>query len=187
MAPDDLGAAGSGIDKSFDRYARMVRRMIDVPVSMVSLVERDRQVFVGAEGLPDELERTRETPLTHSFCQYVVDDGAPVVLNDARLDERGRHNLAIPDMGVVAYAGYPIPSQYDSMIAKLITYGTNRRDAMNKMNRALHEYIITGIKTTIPFKKAVLHDPEFCRGVYSTNFVEELLGGGRRELIQEKA
>ena len=86
-----------------------------------------------------------------------------------------------------AYAGYTIPSQYDSMIAKLITYGTNRRDAMNKMNRALDEYIITGIKTTIPFEKAVLQDPEFCRGVYTTNFVEELLGGGRRELIQEKA
>ena len=86
-----------------------------------------------------------------------------------------------------AYAGYTIPSHYDSMIAKLITYGTSRRAAMNKMNRALDEYIITGIKTTIPFEKAVLHDPEFCRGVYSTNFVEELLGGGRRELIQEKA
>ena len=58
---------------------------------------------------------------------------------------------------------------------------------MDKMNRALKEYIINGIKTTIPFERAVLQDPEFCRGVYSTNFVEELLGGGRRELIQEKA
>ena len=86
-----------------------------------------------------------------------------------------------------AYAGYTIPSHYDSMIAKLITHGTNRRDAMNKMNRALDEYIVTGIKTTIPFQKAILHDPEFCRGVYTTNFVGELLGGGRRELIQEKA
>ena len=86
-----------------------------------------------------------------------------------------------------AYAGYTIPTHYDSMIAKLITFGTSRRDAMDKMNRALDEYIIEGIKTTIPFEKAVLHDPEFCRGVYSTNFVEELLGGGRRELIQEKA
>ncbi|MED5382253.1 MAG: acetyl-CoA carboxylase biotin carboxylase subunit [Verrucomicrobiota bacterium] len=86
-----------------------------------------------------------------------------------------------------AYAGYTIPSHYDSMMAKLITYGTSRRDAMNKMNRALDEYIVTGIKTTIPFQKAVLHDPEFCRGVYSTNFVADLLGGGRRELIQEKA
>ena len=49
------------------------------------------------------------------------------------------------------------------------------------------DVIIEGIKTTIPFEKAVLHDPEFCRGVYTTNFVGELLGGGRRELIQEKA
>ena len=128
MAPDDLGAAGSGIDKSFDRYARMVRRMIDVPVSMVSLVERDRQVFVGAEGLPDELERTRETPLTHSFCQYVVDDGAPVVLNDARLDERGRHNLAIPDMGVVAYAGYPIRDHSRRIIGALCALDFEPRD-----------------------------------------------------------
>ncbi|MDP6678833.1 MAG: acetyl-CoA carboxylase biotin carboxylase subunit [Verrucomicrobiota bacterium] len=86
-----------------------------------------------------------------------------------------------------AYAGYTIPTHYDSMIAKLITYGTNRRDAMDKMSRALKEYIIKGIKTTIPFERAVLQDPEFCRGVYSTNFVEDLLGGGRRELIQEKA
>ena len=86
-----------------------------------------------------------------------------------------------------AYAGYTIPTHSDSMIAKLITFGPSRRDAMDKMNRALGEYIIEGIKPTIPFEKAVLHDPEFCRGVYSTNFVEELLGGGRRELIQEKA
>ena len=86
-----------------------------------------------------------------------------------------------------AYAGYTIPSHYDSMIAKLITYGNSRRDAMNKMNRALDEYIITGIKPPIPFQKAIMHDPEFCRGFYSTNFVEELRGGGRRELIQEKA
>ena len=85
------------------------------------------------------------------------------------------------------YEGHSVNPYYDSMIAKLITYGTNRRDAMNKMNRALDEYIVTGIKTTIPFQKAILHDPEFCRGVYTTNFVEELLGGGRRELIQEKA
>ena len=86
-----------------------------------------------------------------------------------------------------AYAGYSIPSHYDSMIGKLITYGKDRRDAMDKMSRALSEYMITGIKTTIPFEQAILQDPNFRRGVYSTNFVETLLGGARRELIEEKA
>jgi len=86
-----------------------------------------------------------------------------------------------------AYAGYTIPSHYDSMIGKLITYGKDRREAMDKMSRALSEYMITGIKTTIPFEQAILQDPNFRRGVYSTNFIEHLLGGARRELIEEKA
>jgi acetyl-CoA carboxylase biotin carboxylase subunit len=86
-----------------------------------------------------------------------------------------------------AYAGYTIPSHYDSMIGKLITYGKDRREAMDKMSRALSEYMITGIKTTIPFEQAILQDPNFRRGVYSTNFNEHLLGGARRELIEEKA
>jgi acetyl-CoA carboxylase, biotin carboxylase subunit len=86
-----------------------------------------------------------------------------------------------------AYAGYTIPPHYDSMIGKLITFGKDRREAMDKMSRALGEYMITGIKTTIPFEMAILQDPNFRRGVYSTNFIEQLLGGARRELIEEKA
>src|SRR5678816_1457446 len=86
-----------------------------------------------------------------------------------------------------AYAGYTIPSHYDSMIGKLITFGKDRREAMDKMSRALGEYMITGIKTTIPFEMAIMQDPNFRRGVYSTNFIEQLLGGARRELIEEKA
>jgi acetyl-CoA carboxylase, biotin carboxylase subunit len=86
-----------------------------------------------------------------------------------------------------AYAGYTIPPYYDSMIGKLITWGKDRTEALNRMSRALSEYMITGIKTTIPFDQAILQDPDFRRGHYSTNFVERLLTGARRELIQEKA
>lgn len=84
------------------------------------------------------------------------------------------------------YGGYVIPSFYDSLIAKLITHGRDRRDAMDKMNRSLGEYLITGVKTTIPFEQAILQDPNFRRGVYSTAFVDQLLGGARRELIEDK-
>ncbi len=86
-----------------------------------------------------------------------------------------------------AYAGYTIPPYYDSMIGKLITYGKDRADAMDKMSRALGEYMITGVKTTIPFSQAILQDPDFRRGTYTTTFVERLLSGARRELIQENA
>lgn len=85
------------------------------------------------------------------------------------------------------YAGYVIPPNYDSLIGKLITFGKDRREAMDKMSRALGEYLITGIKTTIPFEQAILQDPNFRRGAYSTTFVEQLLGGARRELIEDRA
>ena len=85
-----------------------------------------------------------------------------------------------------AYAGYTIPPTYDSMLGKLITVGRDRREAMDRMNRALSEYMITGIKTNVSFQQAIMQDPNFRRGVYSTSFIEQLLGGARRELIDEK-
>jgi len=86
-----------------------------------------------------------------------------------------------------AYAGYTVPPYYDSMLGKLIAYGKDRREALDKMSRALSEFLITGIKTTIPFEQAILQDPNFRRGVYSTSFIEQLLGGARRELIEDRA
>ena len=86
-----------------------------------------------------------------------------------------------------AYAGYTIPPYYDSMIAKLITFGKDRGDAMNKMGRALGEYMITGIKSTIQFEQAILQDPDFRRGNYNTGFIERLMTSAKVELIQEQA
>ena len=96
------------VEPSLDRYARMVRRALDVPMALVSIVEATRQVFPGAVGLPEDLALSRETPLSHSFCQYVVKDARPLVITDARVDDRLHDNLAIRDLNVVAYAGWPL-------------------------------------------------------------------------------
>ncbi len=77
-----------------------------------------------------------------------------------------------------AYAGYTIPPTYDSMIGKLITFGKDRKEALDRMSRALGEYMITGIKTTIPLEQTILQDPDFRRGVYSTGFIEQLMRRG---------
>ncbi|MDR0590374.1 MAG: acetyl-CoA carboxylase biotin carboxylase subunit [Puniceicoccales bacterium] len=74
-----------------------------------------------------------------------------------------------------AYGGYKIPQYYDSMIAKLIATGTTRDVAMNRMNRALGEYIIRGVSTTIPFTKAIMSDLDFRAGKITTKFVEEFM------------
>ena len=74
-----------------------------------------------------------------------------------------------------AYTGYTVPPHYDSMIAKVIAMGTSRENAIARMRRALSEYIIRGIKTTIPFQQAIMHDPDFVRGSYDTGFVAKLI------------
>jgi acetyl-CoA carboxylase biotin carboxylase subunit len=77
-----------------------------------------------------------------------------------------------------AYAGYPIPPNYDSMIAKLIVTASSREACINRMNRALGEYMITGVKTTIPFQQAIMRNSDFRRGKYSTGFIERMLSDG---------
>ena len=71
------------------------------------------------------------------------------------------------------YAGYSIPPNYDSMIAKLITTAQTRQEAINKMKRALDEFVIEGIKTTIPFHRQLMDDPRYVEGNYTTAFMDD--------------
>ena len=73
------------------------------------------------------------------------------------------------------YSGYTIPPYYDSLIGKLIAHGDNRKMALERMYRALSEYLIRGIKTTIPLHKAILSDPVFIAGKATTGYLEEFL------------
>ncbi|MDY3548668.1 acetyl-CoA carboxylase biotin carboxylase subunit [Riemerella anatipestifer] len=70
------------------------------------------------------------------------------------------------------YSGYTIPSNYDSMIAKLITTAQTREEAIAKMRRALEEFYVEGIKTTVPFHRQLMDDPDFVAGNYTTKFME---------------
>ncbi|AGZ40789.1 putative multi-sensor signal transduction histidine kinase [Actinoplanes friuliensis DSM 7358] len=95
---------------SLDRLTRLATRLVKMPVALVSLVDVDRQVFVSAVGLEEPWASRGQTPLSHSFCQYVVTDQAPLVITDARADGRLCGNLAIRDLNVIAYAGFPLHS-----------------------------------------------------------------------------
>ena len=72
-----------------------------------------------------------------------------------------------------AYAGYNIPPNYDSMIAKLIVSAPNREEAINRMRRALEEFVIEGVKTTIPYHLQLMDDPGFLKGEFNTQYLEE--------------
>ena len=76
------------------------------------------------------------------------------------------------------YSGYKIPPYYDSMVGKLIIYGKDREEALARCKRALDEFIVEGIKTTIPFAHHIVSNPDFAAGKYNTGFLEKLMQEG---------
>ncbi len=98
----------SPADERFDRLTRLTSTVLNVPIALVSLVEDDRQFFKSCLGLPQPWARQRQTPLSHSFCQHVVESRRPLVVSDAREHPLLRDNPAIRDLGVIAYAGAPL-------------------------------------------------------------------------------
>jgi acetyl-CoA carboxylase biotin carboxylase subunit len=72
------------------------------------------------------------------------------------------------------YQGYTIPPYYDSMVAKIIAHGSDRKEAICRMKRALDEFVIEGIKTTIPLHKIILENENFISNNYSTSFIEQM-------------
>ncbi|WP_433391027.1 SpoIIE family protein phosphatase [Micromonospora sp. KLBMP9576] len=124
-------------DEAFDRFARLVADLLDVPVALVSLVDAERQFFPGEVGLAQPWAARRQTPLSHSFCQHVVDLGTPMVLTDARLRPAVQRNLAVPDLGVVAYAGMPLTDLEGRVLGSLCAIDNKPRDWSAEQLRTL--------------------------------------------------
>lgn len=109
----------SPADESFDRLTRLTSTVLNVPVALVSLVDSDRQFFKSCLGLPQPWASQRQTPLSHSFCQHVVESRRPLVVSDAREHPMLRHNPAIRDLGVIAYAGVPLITPTGNVLGTL--------------------------------------------------------------------
>ena len=132
-----------------------------------------REQILVAAGVP--ISGKNYTPKLHSIeCRINAEDP----YNDFRpspgrittLHAPGGHGVRL-DTHV--YSGYIIPPNYDSMIAKLITTAQTREEAIHKMKRALDEFVIEGIKTTIPFHRQLMEHPDYIAGNYTTKFMED--------------
>ncbi|GAA3643215.1 acetyl-CoA carboxylase biotin carboxylase subunit [Flavivirga jejuensis] len=134
-----------------------------------------REQILVAAGVP--ISGKNYTPKLHSIeCRINAEDPfngfrpSPGVITT--LHAPGGHGVRL-DTHV--YAGYAIPPNYDSMIAKLITTAQTREEAINKMKRALDEFVIEGIKTTIPFHRQLMDHPDYLAGNYTTKFMEDFV------------
>jgi len=133
-----------------------------------------------AAGFPLELRQNQIRPFGHAIeCRINAEDPERFVPCPGKITF-----LALPGgpgvrVDTAIYQGYVIPSQYDSLIAKLIVHGKDRPEAIAKMKCALDGFIIEGVHTTIPFHKKVLNHPDFISGNFNTDFVEKMRTGAQ--------
>ena len=131
-----------------------------------------REQILVAAGVP--ISGKNYLPQLHSIeCRINAEDP----YNDFRPSPGKITTLHMPGghgvrLDTHVYSGYTIPPNYDSMIAKLITTAQTREEAINKMKRALDEFVIEGIKTTIPFHRQLMDEPDYIAGNYTTKFME---------------
>jgi len=123
--------------EQFGHLTEHVRAALGVPVAIISIVDENRQVFAGHCGLPEPWASEGETPLTHSFCQHVVDANKPLEVRDANIHELVMHNHAIRDIGVVAYLGVPICLPTGEVVGALAAIDTEPRDWSQRDRNAL--------------------------------------------------
>ncbi len=124
----DSGLLDSAAEESFDRLTRLTSRLLNVPVAIVSLVTPGRQFFKSAIGLPEPWATLCETPLSHSFCKHVVQTGKALIISNALEDPLVSSNLAVRELGVMAYCGIPILTSSGFVLGSFAAIDRKPRD-----------------------------------------------------------
>ncbi len=166
------------VDAAGDIYFMEVNARVQVehPVTeAVTGIDIIKEQIKLAAGLPLEYRQSAIRPSGHAIeCRINAEDPERFIPHPGRITFFYQPGGPGVRVDTAAFCGWVVPSQYDSLIAKLIVHGKNRGEAIQMMRRALGEFIIEGIKTTIPFHRRVFDHPDFMSGEFTTGFVEKL-------------
>ncbi len=152
------------------------RVQVEHPVTeMVTGVDIVKEQLRVSAGLPLELQEKVHRPQGAAIeCRINAEDPIRFVPSPGRIEQFCPPGGPGIRVDTAAYAGWVVPPHYDSLVAKLIAHGRDRQEALARMRRALEEFIVEGIKTTIPFHRRVLAHRGFLEGDFDTGFVETL-------------
>ncbi|MGE5807710.1 MAG: acetyl-CoA carboxylase biotin carboxylase subunit [Nitrospirota bacterium] len=161
-------------NKKFYFMEMNTRIQVEHPVTeMVTGIDLVKEQIRVAAGLPLSISQDRITIRGHSIeCRINAEDPEKFTPSPGTITAFNPPGGLGVRVETAAYTQYVIPPYYDSMIAKLIVHAETREEAIMRMLRALDEFIIEGVKTTIPVHKRVLTDPDFVTGDISTKFME---------------
>ncbi|MEO7647790.1 MAG: GAF domain-containing sensor histidine kinase [Gemmatimonadaceae bacterium] len=157
------GLMDSEVSDRYDRLTRLASNLLSAPVALVSLVDDRRQFFKSSLGLAEPWASARETPLSHSFCQHVVTSGRPLRIENAPEHPLVKDNLAIPNLGVIAYLGVPIVGNAGDNLGSFCVVDTVPRkwsDEEEQMLLELAEFLQAEIRLRIALTQAELRSSE---------------------------
>jgi DNA-binding CsgD family transcriptional regulator len=143
-------------EEPFDRLTRVAAQALGTPIALVSLVDHNRQFFKSACGLLDPLASIRETPLSHSFCQHVVAGSAPLIISDARVHPLVCRNMAVAELGVIAYLGVPLALPHGMTLGSFCVIDIEPRH-WTKGDRHLMTSLAASVMSEIALRSAQSH------------------------------
>jgi sigma-B regulation protein RsbU (phosphoserine phosphatase) len=144
-------------EEEFDRITRLASRLLGAPVALLSLVDDKRQMFKSQVGLPSQFADAGETPLSHSFCQHVVLTEEPFIVEDARTDPRLEANLAIVDLGVVSYCGFPLRTNDGFVLGSFCVIDHRPRVWTNDELESVED-LAQMVMTEVELRAALVHE-----------------------------
>lgn len=153
-ALDAIGMLDTPPEPVLERFTDLARELLGTPVALISLIDRDRQFFKSRNGLAEPWAARGETPLTHSFCQHVVAFDRPLVVADARLHALVADNPAIPDLGVIAYAGVPLTTSDGHTLGALSAIDGSPREWSTREIELL-ERLAAGVVAEMDLRRAL--------------------------------
>ena len=153
------------------------RLQVEHPVTeMTTGIDLVREQIKLASGAPLSFTQDEVELVGHAIeCRVTAENArtfAPSPGKIASYHAPGGMNVRVDS---ALYAGYSVPPSYDSLIAKLIVHGRNRNECLMRLRRALEEFVIDGIETTIPLHQALLANQDFANGDYDVKWLERLL------------
>lgn len=148
------GLMDTEVSERYDRLTKLASQLLGAPIGLMSLVDANRQFFKSFTGLSEPWASARETPLSHSFCQHVVTSGEVLRVEDAPSNGLVKDNLAIPDLGVIAYLGVPIVGDAGHTFGSLCVIDTVPRKWSDREEQVLIE-LVELLQTEISLKLAL--------------------------------
>jgi acetyl-CoA carboxylase biotin carboxylase subunit len=177
-----VGTVEFAVDPGWNVYFMEINTRVQVehPVTeAVTNIDLIKEQIKLAAGLPIHYKQSQTAPRGHAIeCRINAEDPFTFTPSPGKIEFMNVPGGPGIRVDTAAFTGGVVPPQYDSLVAKLIAHGNNRQEAIARMRGALDEFVIEGIKTTIPFHKKVLTHPDFIKGNFNTGFADRLNGRG---------